>query len=400
MDEMSGYAPLSLGFIGGAMNSAVGYAHFAACTMDNQWSLAAGAFSTDGPTNRDTASAYGVGPDRAYARWEDLLLIEANRLDAIVVLTPTPSHCEIVTACLKAPCAVICEKALAVNTAEVQQILEARDAEGGFLVVTYNYSGYPMVRELRNLIRKGVLGRILHFQAEMPQEGYRRVDAQGNKPVPQSWRLSDGQIPTIYLDLAVHLDQMVHYLIGQRPLEVVADQDSYGWFDVIDNVSCLCRYSDGVQGQIWFSKSALGHRNGLRISVYGSEASAEWVQARPEELLLSFSDGRRQIVDRAAPVEVTGLRRYNRFKAGHPAGFIEAFANLYTDIADCLRQYKATGKWVSEEVSGAELAAGGLRFFEAMTASVRSRSWEQVQRICPEPGGNEKGPRRDRASGG
>ena len=375
-------SPLDLGFIGGALDSAVGYAHFSACMMDNEWDLVFGAFSENPQLNAETARAYGVANDRCYDSWREMLAAEKERLDAVAVLTPTPSHCDVVVECLQQGIPVICEKALAVNSVEVKQILKARDSASGFLAVTYNYSGYPMVRELRNLIRKGVLGRILHFQIEMQQEGFLRVDCQGNKPLPQSWRLADGQIPTIHLDLAVHLHQLIHYLTGQRPLEVVSDQESHGWFDVVDNVTCLCRYSDGIQGQAWFSKSALGHRNGLRVRIYGSDASAEWFQACPEELLLSFSDGSRQIVDRASAVEVAVKPRYNRFKAGHPAGFIEAFANLYVDIADCLRQYKSTGEWKSEEVFDADFAAEGLHFCEAMVESTRSKQWNNV---CQEP---------------
>ena len=276
---------------------------------------------------------------------------------------------------------VICEKSLAADVDEARRILTARDEAKGFLAITYNYSGYPMVRELRNLIRRGVLGRILHFQAEMPQEGFRRVDAQGKQPVPQAWRLSDRSIPVIYLDLGVHLHHVLHYLTEQHPLEVVADQRSYGWFEVMDNVTCLCRYTDGIQGQIWFSKSALGQRNGLRFRIYGSEASAEWYQANPEEVVLSFVDGRRQILDRAATVEVANLKRYNRFKAGHPAGFIEAFANLYGDIADALALYQDAGTWVSDEVFSADLAAEGLLALEAMVRSSHSGSWEKVGKL-------------------
>ena len=323
-------SPLTLGFLGGCLHSAVGYAHFVSCSMDNQWLLAAGCFSTDNQLNQETAQAYGVSPERVYNHWQDMLREEKGRLDAIVILTPTPSHYEFVTACLNEGFPVICEKSLAVSHAEIQKIIEIRNSKNGFLAVTYNYSGFPMVRELRNIIRKGTLGNILHFQAEMPQEGFIRLDAQGNKPVPQSWRLSDGDIPTLHLDLAVHLHQIIDYLTGQKPIELVSDQNHYGWFSgVVDNASCLCRYSEGVQGQFWFSKSALGHRNGLRIRIYGSMGSAEWYQGSPEELILSYVDGRREIVDRASSVEIANLRRYNRFKAGHPAGFIEAFANLY-----------------------------------------------------------------------
>ena len=379
MDKPATSMPMSLGFIGGSLNSAVGYTHFVSSAMDNKWTLDAGCFSTNAQRNRETAQVYGVAAERVYDVWQDMFGKEKGHLDAIVILTPTPAHFEIVMACLKDGIPVICEKSLVTNSADAKAILDFCSRNNGFLAVTYNYSGYPMVRELRNSIRKGALGKILYFQAEMPQEGYIRVDANGNKPVPQAWRLSDGQVPTIHLDLAVHLHQLIHYLIGQKPTEVVSDQGSYGWFsEVIDNVTCLCRYSESLKGQIWFSKSALGHRNGLRLRIYGSKASAEWYQACSEELVLSFSDGRREIMDRASSVEVANMQRYNRFKAGHPAGFIEAFANLYTDIADCLHRYKATGQWVSENVFGAELALEGLQMAEAMNKSAHNKTWQVV----------------------
>jgi predicted dehydrogenase len=380
IDKPATSVPMSLGFIGGSINSAVGYTHFVSSAMDNEWILDAGCFSTNTERNLESARVYGVASERVYDIWQDMVAKEKGRLDAIVVLTPTPAHFEVVMACLNEGIPVICEKSLATSSADAKKILETRDFRNGFLAVTYNYSGYPMVRELRTIIQGGTLGKILHFQAEMPQEGYIRVDAQGNKPAPQSWRLSDGQVPIIHLDLGSHLHQLIHYLVGQKPIEVIADQDSYGWFSgVIDNVTCLCRYSERIQGQMWFSKSALGHRNGLRLRIYGSKASAEWYQMCPEELVLSYADGHKAIIDRASNVAVANMGRYNRFKAGHPAGFIEAFANLYGDIADCLCQYRATGQWRSENVFSAELALEGIQMIEAMSTSVDRKTWQIVQ---------------------
>jgi len=371
--------PLKLGFIGGAINSAVGYSHFVACSMDKRWELVAGCFSKNPELNQETGKLYGVSPERTYDTWHDMLVGEKGRLDAIVILTPTPAHFESVMACMRAGFAVICEKSMAVNSMQAQAILNLRNELNAFLAVTYNYTGYPMVRELAKRIGDGKLGKILHFHAEMPQEGFIRVDANGNKPVPQPWRLSDGDIPTLHLDLAVHLHQIVHYLTRQKPVELVSDQNHYGWFSgIVDNASCLCRYTDDIQGHLWFSKSALGHRNGLRIRIYGDLGSAEWYQLNPEELVLSYVDGRREILDRAAEVEIASQRRYTRFKAGHPAGFIEAFANLYCDIADGLHQYRKTGNWQSEEVFSADLALEGMHFLEAMVSSAKSRTWQTV----------------------
>lgn len=373
--------PLNLGFIGGSLNSAVGYAHFVAATMDNKWRVAAGCFSLDADRNLDAGSTYGVASERVYGGLHEMLLAEKGKIDAVVVLTPTPLHLEHVLICLEEGYPVICEKSLATNSAEAAQILAMREAKNGFLALIYNYSGYPMIRELRAMIRSGYLGKILHYHAEMPQEGYIRVDEKGLKPTPQAWRISDATVPTIHLDLAIHLHELLYYLVGSHPERVVSDQRSYGWFSgVVDDVTCLSHHANDIRGVMWFSKSALGHRNGLRLRLYGAKASAEWSQADPEHLLVSHADGRREILDRAGSVTIANLRRYNRFKAGHPAGFIEALANLYTDIAGCLRQYKVTGTWKSEEVFSAELAVQALQFFEAMVASVNEKCWKPVTR--------------------
>lgn len=347
--------------------------------MDGLWELQAGAFSRDQATNARAAETYGVAASRTYAGITELLENEKDRIDAVVLLTPTPDHYAMTLECLRSGVPVICEKTLAMTSAQADEIDRLRRSMNGFLAVIYNYSGYPMARELRQMIRDGALGEILHFQAEMPQEGFLRTDDRGNKPVPQDWRQADGPIPTLHLDLAVHLHELIYYLTSQRPVEVVADQASRGWFPVVDNVSCLARYTGRTQGQFWFSKCALGHRNGLRLRIYGSLASAEWFQLNPEELLLSHADGRRQILDRAANAQVASLTRYNRFKAGHPAGFNEALANLYVDIHGALAEFKATGHQVSDEVFGAELAVEGLEFLEAMVRSCVSNQWEPVR---------------------
>jgi predicted dehydrogenase len=283
-----------------------------------------------------------------------------------------------VIACLRAGVPVICEKALALTSEEAREIQDLCEECGGFLAVIYNYSGYPMVRELRRMISEGVLGDVLHFQAEMPQEGFLRTDDKGNKPQPQAWRLADGPVPTIHLDLAVHLHELIYYLTGLKPIKVVADQASGGWFDVIDNVNCLARYTQNVQGQFWFSKCALGNRNGLRLRIYGTKASVEWYQMNPEEVVISYGDGRRHVVDRASNVSVASAARYTRFKAGHPAGFIEALGNLYADIHSALKQYKVSRKQESPEVFGASLAFDGLQFLEAMVESHNQGGWVSV----------------------
>ena len=171
-DKPATSRPMSLGFVGGSLNSAVGYTHFVSSTMDNKWTLNAGCFSTDKQRNRESAQVYGVAANRVYNSWQEMIKNEKGRLDAIAILTPTPAHVETVMDCLKEGIPVICEKSLVTNSIDAKKILELRNHKKGFLAVTYNYSGYPMVRELRNLIQNGTLGRILHFRRKCRRKRY------------------------------------------------------------------------------------------------------------------------------------------------------------------------------------------------------------------------------------
>lgn len=368
--------PLRLGFIGGALNSAVGYTHYNSSRLDGHFRVDSGCFSRRADVNEETARTYGIPAERTHASWQALLESEKPALDAILVLTPTPDHLESVIASLDAGYPVICEKALAVSSEACRRIGEAVDRNRGFLAVTYNYSGYPMVRELRRMIADGQLGRLQQIQIEIPQEGFLRQAA-----APQAWRLKDHAVPTVSLDLGVHAHHLVHFLTGGKaPLEVIGDQATYGQFgDIVDNVYCLAHYEDDLRVQSWFGKTALGNRNGLRIRVYGSLASAEWFQMQPEDLLFSQADGRRLLIDRGSgDADLARQLRYNRFKSGHPSGFIEAFANLYADIADQLRQHQSGAMTRNAFVYGAQESEEGLRFLEAISRSAQTRKWETV----------------------
>jgi predicted dehydrogenase len=370
-DDCSAPGPaLQVAFIGGGINSAVGRAHFNAINLDGRFRLVAGSFSRDPDINRRSARFYGVDEARTHADFDSLLAAEASRLDAVIVLTPTPFHLAPILAALEAGTPVICEKALGATLDEWEAVRKAEQRSKGFLAVTYNYTGYPALRELRGMVRQGRLGRIAHVHAQMPQEGYVRVDAQGHPLRPQDWRLHDGPIPTLYLDLGVHLHQMIDYVTGAKPVQVNAFHGSFGHYpQVVDYAHAHVRYSEGIEASLRFGKSMLGYRNGLRIEVFGTRASATWEQTNPEQIVLADDRGQIMLADRSVPGEVYGLARYTRFKAGHPAGYIEAFANLYVDIAEALVQWRGSGRWQSPEVFGSELAGEGLRLLQAMADS-------------------------------
>lgn len=352
--------PLRLAFIGGGINSAIGMTHKIASQMDGQFQLTAGCFSRDENINQQTGTAWGLEQSAIY---QDALLMlekEHQRLDAVVVLTPTPAHRDILLACLEYPLPIICEKAMVATVGDAQEIQQRVDEVNSPLYVTFNYTGYPMVRELRQRLLSGGLGRIQQVMVEMPQEGFSRCRNDGSVTLPQLWRRVDGEIPTVSLDLGVHVHQLVEFLTDKQALDVYAVNSTFARVpDVVDTVNIVSRYSDDMVCNYWYGKAALGFRNGLRIRIYGSEGSAEWLQMEPEYLRLADIHGNVRIVDRTAGDNtIANLDRYCRFKAGHPAGFIEAFANYYCDIAAALR-----GEANSYAIDSAT-ALKGLSFLE------------------------------------
>ena len=381
MNIMKNNLPLQIAFLGGAINSAVGYTHYIASSLDNRFKVVAGCFSRDVKLNEDTAQLYNISKSRTYNSLEELVYSEINKIDGLVILTPTDQHIDQVAYCISKGIPVICEKALATSSNEIISLKKTLEENSGFLKVIYNYLGYPMVRELRSLIQSGVLGNIHQVNVEMPQEGFIRKGIDGASPIPQKWRLRDGIIPTISLDLGVHLHMLIKYLTNEKPLEVVSTCISNGNFsEVIDNINCLIKYSNNIVCNMWYSKTSLGQRNGLRIRIFGNKGSAEWLQINPENLFLYDIHGDSKILDRgSAQICIANSRRYTRFKVGHPAGFIEAFANYYYDIADQLSYFQRNKKSNNSiECFGIEESLEGIILFEAISKSNTSKNWEHI----------------------
>jgi len=372
---------LKVAFVGGAYESAVGRAHRSAIAMDQRYELVAGCFSRNINNSRATAAEYGVDQQRAYSSLAVMLQNESRNLDAVIVLTPQDQHGVHVSNCLEAGLPVVCEKALVTSSSEALALSNDLAKKNGFLAVTYNYTGYPMIRELQHMIASGVFGKIHQVLMEMPQEGFAKVAEDGMPIQPQGWRLHDGAIPTLYLDLAVHLHMMARFLLGETPEEVVALSSSSGNFPkIIDSTQCLVRYSGNIHCGIWFSKVALGYRNGLRIRIFGEKGAAEWVQENPEYLYYADNQGKRMVMDRSCQgIFIGNKSRYQRFKVGHPAGFLEAFANYYVDIAEALVSYRLTGRMeFGSYVFGVEESIEGLKMLEAIARSSHSHKWESV----------------------
>lgn len=365
---------LKIGIVGGGVNSAVGKAHFSAIQLLNNYSIVAGCFSRNSEVNIKTGEFLNLSNDQVCRSFDQLLDEKKHLLDAVLILTPTDQHHEQVTKALEANLNVICEKALTQSVEKATSIENTLKHSKGKLFVIYNYLGYPMIKELRSMINDGALGEILHIQTEMPQESFIKV--KDEKPLaPQSWRLSDDQIPTISLDLGVHLHMMVNYLINKKPLRTVASSSNYGHFkNIVDDVKAIIKYEDNIECAMWYSKVAIGYRNGLRIRVTGTKGAAEWYQLEPEIIQFCENSGALSILDRNSPnISIADSEIYNRFKGGHPIGFIEALANYYSDISDELLSKRITKK--SKEVFGINEALEGLLLFDAIARSSQEERW-------------------------
>jgi predicted dehydrogenase len=361
---------LKIAFLGGGINSAVGQVHKIAIEMDKKFELVAGCFSKSKKINLQTAKVYDI--NRCYKTLEELIKYEKNNIDAISILTPIPNHKNEIIKCLDNNIKVICEKAIALSVKEALEIKKHLNKFNGFLAVIYNYTGYPMLRELKHMIKKNKLGKIHQIHIEMPQESFIKLNK--NKK-PQKWRLKDYTLPTIYLDLASHIHNIIYFLTEEKPLEVVAINNSFGNFNVIDNTAAIINYTNNIISNIWFSKSAIGHRNGLKIRIYGEKGSAIWYQMEPENLYFYDNYGNRFIIDRESPdALISKKKRYNRFKAGHPIGFIEAFANYYNDIYNSILHNQ-----LNKYVFGIDEAIEGLKLLTAMNKSSKNKKWENIQ---------------------
>lgn len=368
---------IRLGFIGGGCNSAVGRTHFVSSQMDGRFKVCAGAFSRHRNVVEDTCRAWGIALDRGYVNAHDFLDAESGKIDAVAILTPIPHHTEYIVEAVRRGIPVICEKALCSTLEDSRLLCDLLDKTRHFLRLTFTYSGYPMVREARRRINSPAFGKLLRVQVEMPQEGFIKTGRDGKHVKPQEWRQHDYAIPTISLDLGAHVHHLIGFLTDATPESVCAVQRSRGCMPgVVDDVSCLVTYNRGFDSTLWYSKVALGNRNGLLVRVFGERESLEWRQSEPELLKMSDSQGTVRLIDRASPDSDLDLdARYGRFKVGHPSGFIEAFGNIYSDFATELLATQPSAAEGMARFYTARFADEGLRLLDAISRSSQQKQW-------------------------
>jgi predicted dehydrogenase len=357
-----------LGMVGGGEGAFIGAVHRIAARLDDRYELVAGALSSD--AQRAASSAQTLGLPRSYADYREMAHVEAGRSDgieAVAIVTPNHLHAPIATAFLEAGIHVICDKPLAVSLEEGEQLAKLAREKDRVFAVTYTYTGYPLVRHARAMVRDGLLGDVRVVQVEYAQDWLSLpVETQANRQAV--WRTDPALAgPAGCLgDIGTHAYQLAEYVTRMAPSELAADVTTFvERRRVDDHVQAMFRYASGARGMLWASQVAAGEENALRLRVYGTKAGLMFDQQTPNELWFTPIGGTSQRITRGRVHSPEALHA-TRVPAGHPEGYLEAFAQVYTDAAACIASGTTQGdEWLTTVEDG----VAGLRFVEAVLRS-------------------------------
>ncbi len=360
--------PIRLGMVGGGSGAFIGAVHRIAARMDGHFQLVAGALSADPARAQASADELGI---RSYDDFNAMAVAEAARADgieAVSIVTPNHMHAAPAVAFLRAGIHVICDKPLAATPEQAAKIAEAAAGSSARFFLTHNYAALPMVREARALVAEGTLGRIRLVQAEYLQ-GWLSDEIHSKQA---EWRTDPTRAGAGALgDIGTHAWQLAGFVTGQWPSHVSAQLSSMvPGRAVDDDVRVALRYAGGARGGIWASQIAVGQENGLSLRVFGTEAALEWRLDASERLVLSPKDGPAQVLSRAQDRSASF-----RVPPGHPEGYLEGFANLYSDVAAIIRGDDS----LLDRVPGLADGLSGMAFISAaQRSSSRDGAWTEV----------------------
>jgi predicted dehydrogenase len=385
---MSGRAPLRLAMVGGGPGSFIGPVHRMAAELDGRIRLTAGVFSRDPAKNAQAAADWGVAPDRVYPDHHAMIAAERGRddgVDLVSVVTPNHLHFDVAAAALKGGLHVISDKPATLNLAQARDLAEIVAASGKRYGLTYTYTGYPMVREAREIVARGDLGAVRKVVVEYSQGWLSRpLEREDNKQA--SWRSDPSQsgVGGCIGDIGVHAFNIAEFITGRRVERLCADVAAVvPGRDLDDDCNVLLRFEGGARGVLIASQISAGARNGLRISVYGETGGLTWGHEDPNVLALDWLDGPSQVLHAGSAYLGVGARAVTRLPTGHPEGFIEAFANIYRDFADAILG-QGDGRLVPDIAEGVR----GMAFVErAVAASRADAGWVFLAAHPVEPGG-------------
>jgi predicted dehydrogenase len=377
---------IRLGMVGGGRGAFIGAVHRLAARMDDHYEFVAGALSADPKKAKASAQDLGLDPSRSYGSYEEMARAEAKRpdgIEAVAIVTPNHIHVPAALAFIKAGIHVICDKPLSLNLKEAKQ-LEAVLAKNKNIIfaVTHNYSAYPMIRQAKAMIANGDLGEIRLLQGEYPQDWLTLpLEKTGQKQAV--WRTDPKQTGSggCIGDVGTHTYQLLSDVSGLAALEVSADLTSFGKGRVTDdNGHVMMRMKGGARGMIWVSQVAPGNENALKIRIYGTKGGLEWSQEDPNYLWYAPYGEAKRLITRAGPGANAEAARVSRVPSGHPEGYLEGFATIYTEIAKTIFAAR-TGKKPDKNVRfpGIKDGVAGMAFVEACVKSSKANAkWVKV----------------------
>lgn len=387
MTENTSIQPrIRLGMVGGGQGAFIGEVHRIAARIDDRYELLAGALSSDPDRAAASAAGLGIAAARSYASFEDMAVTEAAREDGIevaTIVTPNHLHYSAASAMLRAGIHVICDKPLTATLAQAEELAELADSSGLLFAVTYNYSAYPMVRLARQLVATGRLGKIRVVQVEYPQD-WLATNIENDDQKQAAWRTDPEKAGAggCIGDIGTHAFHLAEFISGLKTTELLADLSSFvGQRRLDDNANILMRFSNGAKGSLWSSQVATGNENALRVRLYGEKAGIDWSQENPNYLSFTTLGGSKEILSRASASIPGATGTMTRLPAGHPEGFLEAFATLYRDIAEQLnaRKINRDSDPDASLVPGIADGLRGMQFIEkAVASNTAGNIWQKL----------------------
>lgn len=374
-----GGSVLRYGMVGGGQGAFIGDVHRKAIALDGRALLVAGCFSRSYDNTLVTGAALGLDPARLYRTFEEMAAGEAARedgIDFVVVVAPNNTHHAVAKAFLERGINVVCDKPLSCTVAEAEELAGLTREKGLLFACTYTYSGNVMVKQAREMIRRGDLGEIRVVMGEYPQDWLATpVELTGQKQA--AWRTDPAQsgASNCVGDIGSHIENTVATITGLKIKSLCANLDSFVEGRALDdNAEVLVRFENGATGVYWCSQVAIGHDNGLRVRVFGTKGSLEWEQENPNYLKVAALGEPVRTLSRGCGYIYPEAARFSRIPAGHPEGYFEAFANIYAAFTGALLEQRAGG-----ESAGADLdfptvwdGLAGVRFINKCVESAKA----------------------------
>ena len=379
-DSLPKNKKIKIGFVGGGPSSFIGYTHRLAARFDNRFDFVAGVFSRDKKKSIDFGSSLGLDPSRCYANYSEMAKKESNRSDgikALGIMTPSGDHYKIAKLFIENKIHIICDKPLTATVEDAIKLQKLVKKNKIVFALTHNYSAYPMLREAKNLVEKGKLGKVLLINVEYPQ-GYTAGIKKKDEKSTLKWRLDKKMCgPSMILaEIGTHSYHLLRYVTNLEAKEISAEVNSLSSeISVDDNAFLILRMNNKARASIWVSSAATGGENGLKIRVYGTKGAVEWFQDEPNHLKFTELNKSAKIITRASNDVSDFSLKSSRLAAGHPEGFFEAFSNIYTEFADCILSNNKTNHTFPNIEDGVK----GIKFiFAAKKSSNNNSKWEKI----------------------